>query len=306
VEYTSVGYSSYNSLLLEAKHQFGRGLMLDVFYTWSKALEFSYIESEHNQSADEETSVTWNQYDLHQNRRYGLDDVPGRFVANLVYQLPFGTGHGMNPSNKIASYLVSGWSFGVTEMDQSGYPLDIYDDDSGALNGRPNRAINEPLLLPKADQKWYNGTTPVTLPDGRIITPCNFCFLKYNPDAFIGAYIANPTSAGKYLADTYWLGNSALNYSTVRDPSINNTNLTIRRNFKVTERLAVELQANATNLLNHPNIRTYTADPGSMNLTAATTTNTSLGQGTNSSNYGTHGLTDFDNRQIEFQLNVRF
>jgi hypothetical protein len=306
VEYTTEGYSSYNSLQLEAKHQFGHGLMMDLFYTWSKALEFSYIESEHNQSADEETSITWNQYDLHQNRRYGLDDIPGRFVANVVYQLPFGTGHSMNPSNHIASYLVSGWSFGVTEMDESGYPLDIYDDDAGALNGRPNRAPNEQLLLPKVDQKWYNGTTPVTLPDGRIVTPCNFCFLKYNPDAFIGAYIANPTSAGKYLNDTYWMGNSALNYSTVRDPSINNTNLTIRRNFKVTEKLAVELQANATNLLNHPNIKTYTADPGSMNLTASTTTNTSLGQGTNSSNYGTHGLTDFDNRQIEFQLNVRF
>jgi len=306
VEYTTVGYSSYNALQLEAKHQFGRGLMMDVFYTWSKALEFSYIESEHNQSADTETSVAWNQVDLHSNRRYGLDDIPGRFVANVVYQLPFGSGHSLNPSNKLASYLASGWSFGATEMDESGYPLDIYDDDAGALNSRPNRAINEQLLLPKVDQKWYNGTTPVTLPDGRIITPCNYCFLKYNPDAFVGAYIASPTTAGKYLNDTYWLGNSALNYSTVRDPSINNLNFTIKRAFKVTERLAVELQANATNVLNHPNIKTYSADPGGMNLISSNTTNTSLGQGSNSSAYGTHGLTDFDNRQIEFQLNVRF
>jgi hypothetical protein len=130
--------------------------------------------------------------------------------------------------------------------------------------------------------------------------------LKYNPDAFIGAYIPSPTTAGKYINDTYWLGNSAINYSTVRDPSINNTNLTIRRNFKVTEKLAVEFQANATNLLNHPNIRTYTSDPGGMNLSPSNTTNTSLGQGTGSSSYGTHGLTDFDNRQIEFQMNVRF
>jgi hypothetical protein len=202
--------------------------------------------------------------------------------------------------------LASGWSIGATEMDESGYPLTIYDDDAGALNGRPNRALNEPLVLPKVDQKWYNGTTSVTLPDGRIITPCNYCFLKFNPDAFTGAYIASPTTSGKYLNDTYWLGNSALNYSNVRTPSINNLNFTVRRSFKVTERVAIELQANATNLLNHPNIETYTSDPGSMNLSPTNTTNTSLGQGTNSSNFGTHSLTDFDNRQIEFQMNVRF
>ena len=63
-------------------------------------------------------------------------------------------------------------------------------------------------------------------------------FLKFNPDAFVAPYIASPTTAGKYVNDTYWLGNSAINYSTVRDPSINNLNFTIRRTFKVTERFA--------------------------------------------------------------------
>jgi hypothetical protein len=306
-EWLSRGYSFYNSLQLEAKHQISHGLMLDVFYTWSKALDASMPIAEANQAIDTgQSSVVWNQVDLRSDRRYSTDDIPGRFVANLVYQLPFGAGHSLNPGNKLARYLASGWSIGATEMDESGYPLSIYDDDAGALNGRPNRALNEPLLLPKVDQKWYNGTTSVTLPDGRIITPCNYCFLKYNPDAFTGAYISSPTTAGKYLNDTYWLGNSALNYSTVRDPSINNLNFTLRRSFKVTERVAIEFQANATNLLNHPNIETYTSDPGSMNLSASNTTNTSLGQGTNSSNYGTHSLTDFDSRQIEFQMNVRF
>ena len=78
----------------------------------------------------------------------------------------------------MAGYLASGWSFGATEMDESGYPLDIYDNDPGSLDFRPNRAPNEPLLLPKIDQNWYNGTTPVTLPDGRIITPANYTLLE--------------------------------------------------------------------------------------------------------------------------------
>ena len=225
-----------------------------------------------------------------------------------MYELPFGRGHSLNPWNKVASYLVSGWSVGATEMDESGYPLDIYDNDPGSLNARPNRAPNEPLVLPKIDQKWYNGKTPVTLPDGRVITPATTRFLKFNPDAFIGSGHPSPTTAGKYLNDTYWLGNSAINYSTIRDPSINNLNFTIRRNFKVTERFTVEFQANATNLLNHPNIETYATDLGSSTeLTPNNTNNISLGYPTNSTNsFGTHGLTAFDTRQIEFQMALRF
>jgi hypothetical protein len=42
-------------------------------------------------------------------------------------------------------------------------------------------------------------------------------------------------------------------------------------------------------------------------LTPNNTNNISLGYPTNSKNtFGTHGLTDFDNRQIEFELALRF
>ena len=182
------GTSSYNSLQVEAKHQFGHGLMVDVFYVWSKSLSNSYFQAEHNQSGDTETGSNagfqWNQIDQKANRRLDIDDIAGRFVANIVYQLPFGTGHNLNPSNKVASYVVSGWRIGATEMDESGYPLDITDNDPGSLNSRPNRVASEPLILPKALQGWYNGTTKVTLPDGRIYTPTLSPILKFNPDAF--------------------------------------------------------------------------------------------------------------------------
>jgi hypothetical protein len=313
IQAVSIGYSSYNALQVEAKHQISHGLMLDVSYTWSKELDFSYLQSEHNQATDTDVAFgqftqEWDQINPHLNRRYGLDDVPNRFVANLVYDLPFGSGHSLNPGNKVAGYLASGWSIGATEMDESGYPIDIYDNDPGSLDSRPNRAPGEPLLLPKSLQHWYNGKTTVALPDGRSVTPANYTFLKFNPDAFVAPVIPSPTSAGKYINDTYWMGDSAINYSTIRDPSINNLNFTLRRSFKLTERFTVEVQANATNLLNHPNIETYSTDLGSgTELTPNNSSNIPLGYPTNSANtFGTHGLTDFDNRQIEFQLRVKF
>ena len=305
------GYSSYNSLQLDAKHQFGHGLTADIFYVWAKSLEMSFFQAENNRAADNETGPIqsmWNQVDPKANRRYGLDDIPGRFVANIVYQLPFGHGHGLNPSNKVGSFLVGGWSFGTVEMDESGYALDLYDNSPGSLDARPNRAPNEPLILPKIDQHWYNGKTSVTLPDGRIITPANYTFLRFNPDAFVAPVIPSPVTAGKYINDTYWLGSSAINYGSIRCPSINNLNFTLQRSFRVTERVAIDFQANVTNLLNHPNFESYATDLGSSTeLSPSNTNNISLGYPTNSANtYGTHGLTDFDNRQIEFQLKVRF
>jgi hypothetical protein len=302
--------SVYNSMQVEAKHQFGHGLMADIFYVWSRSISNSYFQAEHNRSGDTESGSNsgfqWNQTDLQSNRRLDLNDITGRFVANITYQLPFGAGHNLNPSNKVLSYVVGGWSIGATEMDESGYPLDITDNAAGSLNFRPNRAPNEPLLLPKIDQKWYNGTTAVTLPDGRIYTPCNYCFLKFNPDAFVQPVIASPTTSGKYLTDTYWLGNSAINYTNIRTPSVNNLNFSLTRDFKLTERFTLELQANATNLLNHPNIETYGTDLGTTELTPNNTSNIGLGYSASTNSYGTHGLTTFDFRQIELVGKIRF
>jgi hypothetical protein len=303
------GTSGYNSLQFEAKHAFSHGLQADIFYVWSKSRSDAYFQAEHDRSADTETGsnagLQWNQANLKFNRRYDIDDVPGRFVANVVYQLPFGAGHSLNPGNKVASYLASGWRVGGTETDESGYPIDITDDASGALDFRPNRVPGEPLVLPKNLQGWYNGATRVTLPDGRIYVPGNFTFLKFNPDAFSAPAIPNPTNPAKYLVDTYWLGDSAINYSPLRAPSINNLNISLSRDFKLTERFTLAFQANATNALNHPNIETYSMDLGGAELTPGNSTNIPLGY-PNTNSFGEHGLTAFDYRQIEFQATLKF
>jgi hypothetical protein len=310
----SIGYSSYNALQVEAKHQFGHGLMADFSYVWSKSESDSYFEAEHNQAGDTETGSNsgfqWIQTCPKCNRRYDLDDIPGRFVANIVYGLPFGAGHALNPSNKVASYIVGGWRVGATEMDESGYPLDITDDAPGSLDYRPNRVANEPLVLPKNLQGWYNNSQTVTLPDGRIYTPNSGAastFLKFNPDAFSAPVIPNPTSAGKYINDTYWLGNSAINYGSLRDPSINNLNFSLTRDFKLTERFTFELQANVTNTFNHPNIETYLADlGGGTEESPSNSSNIPLGYSNGTSSYGTHNLTTFDFRQIELVGRLTF
>ena len=115
-------------------------------------------------------------------------------------------GKHFNTDNRAARVIVSGWKLGWASVLQSGFPTPIGGGDSGSMNNLPNRVPGEPLQVPKALQHWYNGSTTVTLPDGRQITPCANCFLQYNVDAFSLPVIPNPTTPGAYINDNYWAG----------------------------------------------------------------------------------------------------
>jgi hypothetical protein len=237
-------------------------------------------------------------------------------VITAIYELPFGAGkHFGIADSHVLRGIASGWKIGGVELIQSGFPIPISGASSGSLNSTPNRVPGEPLTVPKALQHWYNGTTTVTLPDGRQITPCANCFLQYNVDAFSGPVIPNPNQPGQYLADNYYFGNAAITYSAIRAPGRSNLDLSISRNFKLTERYALDFSAHATNAFNHAQFGgsvassgAYNTGLGSINVTppGAGNTNTQLGQGTNSSVYGTYGLSTYDPRQVELGLKLRF
>jgi hypothetical protein len=173
----------------------------------------------------------------------------------------------------------------------------------------------QPLQVPQSLQHWYDGKTTVTLPDGRQITPCANCFLKYNVDAFAGSVIPDPNRTGQYLANNYYVGDAAITYSEIRAPHRVNLDLNISRKFNLTERISMEFTASATNALNHPQFGGsfassggYNMNLGSINVIPPTSgsTGTQLGQGTSSSTFGTYGTGTYDPRQLELGLKIRF
>jgi len=201
---------------------------------------------------------------------------------------------------------------------QNGGTLNV----NNPLNNLPDRIPGVPLEVPKALQHWYDGKTSVTLPSGRVITPCRGCFLKYNVDAFSGRTIT--TAAGTVLADNFWYGNAQPSYDALRSASRWNTNLTIEKSFKIGERYNLSLAAQATNLFNHtqfrPNINTMF---GPMFLTSQTSgakvgqlqdvaTNTTNTWGAyqlpinNASGNNAGGQAIYDPRQIELVAHFTF
>jgi hypothetical protein len=302
----SFGYSNYNSLSVQVKHAFAHGLQLDTFFTWSKSMGLTSTETEYNVD-DNGSNADW--FDLRnpkQNYQLTGQDFPARFVAIVVYELPFGSGKKFDFQNRAARYVISGWKVGGVQQTQSGYPEIISGASNGALNSRPFRVAGEPLEVPKALQHWYNGTTTVTLPDGRSITPCADCFLKYNPDAYAGSVIPDPTQPGQYIADDYWMGTAGGASSYMRSWGRNNLDISIMRDFRLTEKVTLELRANMTNFLNHPQFKDYSGGLGGQAVVADPTTHTQVGQPTGSSSFGTMGNSTYDPRQTEFQLTFRF
>jgi hypothetical protein len=240
------------------------------------------------------------------NRKLSYSDVPHRVVLTATYDLPFGKGRPLALTNSVARAALGGWRIAGVYSWQMGYPLSPTGANGNALDGRPNRNPAEPLVLPASYQKWYDGKTSITLPDGRIYTPCAQCFLKYNPDAFFGQTLT--TANGGHQTDLYWVGNAAVDYGDMRGPGRNNVDFTLTRDFRVREKYTLSFMANVTNALNHTQFRTgsYNMALGGIQVTDVPAQGLVAGQGQSAATYGSHNMNTFDPRQMIVEMRVRF
>jgi trimeric autotransporter adhesin len=307
------GLSDFNALKVRVRHSFSHGLLIDANYTWSKSLDTGYTELQDLQGFSDNVGsgaggangvldlLNWNN-----NRKLSYSDVPHRVVVTATYELPFGKGKKFAAGNSYASAILGGWRVAPVFTWQSGFPLSATGANTNALDGRPNRNPNEPLVLPSQYQKWYDGKTSITLPDGRIYTPCAQCFLKYNPDAFFGQVLT--TANGGRQSDLYWVGNAAVDYGDMRGPGRNNLDFTLTRDFRVREKYSVSIMANVTNALNHTQFRTgsFNMALGGIQVTDSPAQGLVAGEGQSAATYGSHSLNTFDPRQMILEMRVRF
>jgi hypothetical protein len=242
------------------------------------------------------------------NKKQSYSDVPNRVVATLTYELPFGSGKKFAMSNPAARAALSGWRIGSVFMWQQGFPLSPTGANGNSLDGRPDRnpAPNEPLVLPKSLQGWYDGKKSVTLPDGRIYTPCAQCYLQFNPDAFVGETLT--TANGGHQANLFWWGNAAIDYGGLRGPGRSNLDLTLSRDFRFRERYSISFMANVTNVFNHTQYRpgTFNMALGGIQVSDIPAQGVVAGEGQSASTYGSHNMNTFDPRQVILEMRLRF
>ncbi len=313
IHYT-VGESDYHGLQLQVTRQFSKGLQFNAHYTWSKLIEFSSYNAANNQNFSDGGSTNgfsnirpeaWRT-----NRKISTNDIPHRFVASYIYELPIGDGKLLNLGGGIADKLIGGWRIGGSFTASSGFVQPISNGGTNSINGLPDRLPGVDIELPKNLQKWYDGKTQVTLPSGRVIMPCNRCFLKYNIDAFQGRIVTTPN--GSVVPDLFWYGTSAATFNDLRANGAWNANMSLEKSFRIGEKFKLELAAQTTNIFNHTTFRpgVQTSFGGTVipaTITANPTLNLKLGQLQDVANtWGAYTQNAYDPRQIEFVMKLRF
>src|SRR5580698_3071900 len=305
----STGFASYNSFQTRLRHAFSSGLYLDLNYTWGKELDFTTTGIEDGQGVNYGGTVgTPDLINNQLNRNYGLADMPQRFVATVTYASPFGANGAFALSNKMGRAVLGDWTTGSVIVAQSGLPFTISMSNAGNITSRIDRVPGQSLQVPQALQHWYNGSTTVTLPCGKTVTPQKNSYLKYNACAFTGETLTTPN--GSIVPNLYWNGDAAQTSGYVRGPSRFNVDFTLRRTFPITERFKLEVAGEASNLLNHTefngaNNTGFVGSLGSPNLVNNAGAGLIPGLGT-SSTFGTMGVGTFDPRQITMHARVVF
>ena len=106
---TMDGNSVYHSLQMKLEHRWQNGLVISAAYTFSKLLDDIDEVADSNSRAHRQG--VQNVYDLRAEWGIGGYDIPHRFVANYVYQLPFGRGQKYAANVPIVQDIV--WGMGV-------------------------------------------------------------------------------------------------------------------------------------------------------------------------------------------------
>jgi hypothetical protein len=206
-EVADIANSIYHSLQIKLERQYSGGLSLIAAYTLAKSID---------DSSSDFGSGYQDEYNLRLERAASNFDYRQRLSVGYIYDLPFGTGKGLTPSNRVLRYAVSGWEASGIVTLQSGAPFTISSGRDVANTGsgpqRPDRIASGVLDHPTINE-WFD------------------------------------TSAFVLNAPYTW-GNSGRNilYTdglTVWDASL-------LRNFSIREGMRLQLRGEFFNALNHP------------------------------------------------------
>lgn len=253
--YQRFGSNSYQGLQVHARRSFKDNFEVGAHYTWSKLIDSTTDNTAGagNYGSVGNGSFTINDFKL--DRAVSQLDVPHRAVIYSVIESPFGKGQRLLPNTPVLSQVLGGWRMSTYSQFQSGLALGI--GSSGGF-GRPD-LVGDPVL-----PKEYRCFGPQTcaLPDGSTISVPAGRMLYFNPKAFKSRVIqygpGAGSLAGRFTEDIYWYGTSPRLLSNLRGWGVNNTDVSLSRSFRLSEKFSLVLRADVTNVFN----RTSFSDSG--------------------------------------------
>ena len=160
------GSSIYHSLQTKLVKRASNGLSFLASYTWSKLI--SNVNAQNAPIGPTNNTGVQNYYNLAAERSVSELNQTHNFVANAVYELPFGQGRRFcGNCGALADKFIGGWKLTAIGTEQSGFPLTFSAAGTGA-GTRPNLVsgvdprIHGDRSNPQRVTAWFNKAAFVT------------------------------------------------------------------------------------------------------------------------------------------------
>jgi len=220
---TNNGISNYNGVTGAVQEQLWRGFTGQFSYTFSRALDtvsngginpYSFFDSLLNQiSPFSATQLNYSNADY---------DVRHTLNASYVWDLP------VKFQNRALDTVAGGWTVSGTFFHRTGLPFSVVDGITGSALA--NGGLN------------LQNVTVLGQPTSRVSLNC-------------GAAAVNTAcfTAGQFASGAAVTGFGTLPRNSFRGPGYFDTDLSLKKAFRLNERFTFTLGANAYNILNHVN-----------------------------------------------------
>lgn len=225
--YANYGHNSHHSGTFRIERRYAQGMTLNTFYQFGKTL---------NDGDDDggRSGITFYNRSLEKAR--ASYDIRHRLVSVMTYELPFGKGRKFMTGGGVKDWILGMWDFAWTQTFQSGPPVNI------TAAGSPNRylpgMVRPNAVLPAEQMVVDDYTVGNRFP----LAAQNVYF---NRAAF--AYPA-PFTAG------------TMGRNVVESPGLRWTQLSISKDFRITENVRFSLRWDCNNPTKEPQL----ADPGAV------------------------------------------
>jgi hypothetical protein len=214
----AVGTSSYHAIEVTFKHRWHSGLDLNLSYTYSRFMDD--VQGNSGWAFPGSGTNNLNSYNLAPDYSVDVSNIPNRFVASYVYELPFGKGKRFGSDwNRGVDSVLGGWAWSGILTAESGLPISVQpavNNVGFGFNQRPN-------VVP--------GVNPI--PPNQSIN-----------DWLNSAAFAQPTA--------FTFGDAPRFFSNIRGPGYFDWDMGIQKWWNIRESKRVQFRMEMFNALNHP------------------------------------------------------
>jgi len=241
---SGVGKLWYDSFQAKIERRFS-GLQMVGSYVFSKNLTLMHYRQIFSQSTQVQTQDAYNINDAKT-----LSPLDLTHVFNLLtsYELPVGRGKKyLSSVGRLTNLVVGGWIVSAAQQYRSGAPIEVL---------TPGNPLGSGVLFSRVTKAVVTGN-PIRTSTSRDSLDPN------NPNT---RWFNSGSNSPFAVAPAYTLGNASLYYEDFRQPPFYNENISLLKNFIVTESVRLQFRADAINAFNRTDFGSVNGTVGNVNF----------------------------------------